>query len=256
DAFSMGVWSALRAIEIDDNLAEAHAVLGAFRKELDYNWTEVHREMKRALELNASSSFCRLFYGVSGLMPLGRVEAAVSELDYALDLDPLSSYLRCWLVLMLDLGRQYERGIDEATRVIENEPGYWLGHFMIGHLYRDMQSYDLALSSLKKSIKLSGESPFLLGWLGQSLANNGESTEARAIAERLQSIASQAYVPPTSFAWIYLGLGDVDQAFEWMDKAVDARDANIIPIKSYPFLDPLRDDPRFTELLRKMNLAP
>jgi TolB-like protein len=256
DAFSTGVWSALRAIEIDGSLAEAHTMLGSYRKELDYNWPEVQREMKRALELNPYSPRCRFYNGISGLMPLGRIEKSIAEIEFALEMDPLSSYIHCWLAEILDLGRQYERGMREVTLVMNHEPDYWMSHLVAGQFYRDMQLYDKASAALRRATELAGESPYMLGWLGQALVNSGDTPEARAILERLHAIASQAYVPPTSFAWIYLALGEIDQAISWMDRAIDARDANIVPIKTYPFLDPIRDDPRFTALLHKMNLEP
>jgi tetratricopeptide (TPR) repeat protein len=130
------------------------------------------------------------------------------------------------------------------------------GHFAAGHLYRDMKMYDQATAAFRRAAQLGGGMPLLLGWLGQALALSGNAVEAQALLERLHGIASQAYVPPSSFASIHLGLGDIDQAFVWMNRAVDMRDPMIIPIKTYPFLDPLRADPRFTALLRKMNLEP
>jgi hypothetical protein len=94
----------------------------------------------------------------------------------------------------------------------------------------------------------------MLGWLSRALAIAGEAGEARALLDRLTEISLAAYVPPSCFAWIHLGLGNVGEAFTWMDRAIDARDPMIMPIQSYPFLDPLRADPRFHALLRKMNL--
>ncbi len=95
----------------------------------------------------------------------------------------------------------------------------------------------------------------MLGWQGLALGLAGKIAEARAVLGRLHAIAGQSYVPPTSFAWTYLGLGQIDEAFIWMDRAVDAPDRMMSPIKSYPFFDPLRNDPRFKSLLQKMNLA-
>jgi len=256
EAFSAGVWSALRAIEIDDKLAEAHTLLGQFRKELDYNWPEVQREMKRALELDPWSPYARLGYGTTGLMPIGRTRESIAELQQAIELDPLSAYTRFWLAFAFDFDRQYERGMQEAKLLIEREPASWLGHFAAGHLYRDMKMYQQATAALRKATELRGDSPQMLGWLGQALVNSGETAEARALLERLQGLASRMFVPPTSFAWMQLGLGDVDSAFTNMDLAIDVRDTMIIPIKTYTFLDPLRADPRFLALLHKMNLEP
>jgi hypothetical protein len=95
----------------------------------------------------------------------------------------------------------------------------------------------------------------VLGWLGLSLGLGGHTLEARAVLDRLRALAKQRYVPPTCFAWTHLGLRDIDEAFLWMERAVDAPDRMIEPIKTYPFLDPIRGDPRFAVLLRKMNLA-
>ena len=96
----------------------------------------------------------------------------------------------------------------------------------------------------------------MLGWLGQALGRAGETEEARALLHRLSEISCAAYVPPSCFAWIYLELGNTDDAFQWMDRALDARDPMMMPIQSYPFLDSFRSDPRYHALLHKMNLEP
>jgi hypothetical protein len=95
----------------------------------------------------------------------------------------------------------------------------------------------------------------MLGWLGLALAESGDTAAARDLLVRLRTMASCAFVPPTSFAWIHLALGDTDEFFDWMDRAVDARDHMIMPIGSYPFLDRVRDDRRYSALLRRMNLC-
>jgi hypothetical protein len=101
---------------------------------------------------------------------------------------------------------------------------------------------------------MSGGSAAMLGWLGLVLGLGGRAAEARNVLGRLETMTTHTFVPPTSFAWTYLGLGETDRAFEWLDRAVDERDQFMMPIKSYPFFDPLRSGPRFAALLRKMNL--
>jgi hypothetical protein len=96
----------------------------------------------------------------------------------------------------------------------------------------------------------------LIGWLGLTLGVGGQAAEARSLLQQLRTRAEEGYVPPTSFAWIHLGLDEIDTAFEWLDRAVDECDQFMMAIKSYEFLDPLRDDPRYLALLRKMNLTP
>jgi len=103
-------------------------------------------------------------------------------------------------------------------------------------------------------VDLSHGYPMMLGWLGLTLGGSGRTDEARGVLARLESVARSTYVPPTSYAWVCIGLREVDAAFEWLDRAVEARDQLMMPIKSYAFFDPLRADPRFAALLRKMKL--
>jgi TolB-like protein/Flp pilus assembly protein TadD len=255
DALAAGIVHASRAVEIDSNLAEAHAMLAQYRKQLEYNWADVRQEMARALELNPASPMVRMRYATTGLMPFGYLDEAVAELERAVDLDPLATYPRIWLQTMLWLGRHYDRAIEQGRIVLELAPTHFIGHWSIGMVYCDAGRVDLAIAAHRKAADLTHDAPIILGWLGRALAQSGDEAGARAILERLRVTQSKAYVPPTSFAWIHIGLGEVDRFFEWMDCAIDARDHMIMPIKTYPFLDPIRDDPRYLALLGKMNLA-
>jgi len=254
EAFSTGIWAALRAVEIDDTLAETHALIGMYRKELDYNWPEVQREMKRALEMSPSSPTVRLRNVVSGLMPLGRLQESVEELKSIIQSDPLSLFNRWWLTIAHYLARDNDLAMEQARFIMEIDPAYYIGHWGIGMLYMEMGLRDKAIAALRRAAELSGNIPLMLGWLGLALARAGETGEAGELLGRLFEISRTTYVPPSSFAWIHLGLGSVDEAFTWMDRAIDARDPMMMPIKSYPFFDPLRADPRYHALLRKMNL--
>jgi len=254
EAFSVGIWAALRAVEIDDTLAETHALVGMYRKELDYNWPEVHREMKRALELNPSSPTVRLRIALSGLMPLGRLKESVEALKFVIESDPLSLFNRWWLAIMCYLARDNDHSLEQAQFIIDIDPSYYAGHWMRGMICLDKGMLREAIAEFREAVTLSGNIPLMLGMLGWALGSAGEAGEANAILDRLSEISRAAYVPPCCFAWIHIGLGHVDDAFAWMDRAIDARDPMIMPIKSYPFLDPLRTDPRFHALLRKMKL--
>ncbi len=254
EAFSAGFWAALRAIEIDNTLAETHGLLGQFRQQLDYNWPEVQRELNRAMELNPSSPLVRFRYAGSGLLPQGRLTEGITHLEYALQLDPLSLLLRCWISVFLWLAHDYGRAMEAARFLEELAPDYYLPQMMIGHICRDMGRLQEAITAQRLALQWSGGAPQMLGWLGFSLALSGNNAEARSLLERLHGIANQRYVSPTCFAFIHLGLEEIDETFHWMERAIDDRDPIMIPIKTYPFLDPLRADTRFTALLRKMNL--
>jgi tetratricopeptide (TPR) repeat protein len=250
-----GIYYAVRALEIDNTLGETHALLGSYRKDLSFDWAEVKREMDRARELSPDSPVVRRRYAVSCLLPQGRVEEAAAELECALESDPQSPLVHIWLAMMLWLARRYEEASQQARILCEIDPQGYLSHFAAGIYYRERRMFDEAIAAHERAVSLSGGSPLMLGWLGLALAQGDRRDEARAVLDRLHQIAQRAYVPPTSFAWIYLGLGDVDEAFVWMDRAIDGRDQMMTPIKTYPFFDPLRSDPRFHRLLERMNLA-
>ena len=210
--------------------------------------------MAIALRLDPASPLVRVRYALSGLMPHGRLEEAVSELECALELDPLSFVGRFWLGVMLLLWRRYERGIEEGRKLLALDPNYYPAHFVISGCYRCQRKFEEAVAAERRAVELSGGSAGMLGWLGLTLAESGETAEARGVLRRLHGMAAEGYVPPCSFAWIHLGLGEIDTAFEWLNRAVDAGDQFMMPIKSYGFFDPIRQDPRFATLLRKMNL--
>ncbi len=256
DAFSTGVFAALRAIEVDPSLAQAHALLGSYRKELDYNWPEVHREMRLALELDPSSPEALFCYAGSYLMAQGRLQESLETLQGALELDPLSQLVRWGLTLDLYLARLYERALEQVEISIGIDPSYFFSYFWAGLVRGEQGNFDEAIAALRTGIQLSGGAPLVWGALGLTLGRSGRTQEARKVLSELHAMASQMYVLPSSFAWIHIGLGEVDQAFTWMERAIDDRDPIIVPIKNYPFLDPFREDLRFHALLRKMNLDP
>jgi TolB-like protein/Tfp pilus assembly protein PilF len=253
EAFSTGVLHAIRALEMDNSLGETHALLALYHK-LSYDWPEVEREMARALELSPTSPVVRERYAFNLLMPRARHEEAVAELDLALVWDPQSVALRSQLTVVLAFLRRYADAIEQARRVLELEPRAYWGHALMGSCLRDQGSLDEAIGAYRKAVELSGGASSMLGWLGMLLAMGGGAAEARTLLGRLHERAAHAYVPPTSFAWIHLGLKEIDTAFEWLDRAVDGRDQFIMPIKSYSFFDPIRSDRRFAALLRKMRL--
>jgi TolB-like protein len=255
-AFSAGIIQALRAIEIDNTRAETHALLGQFHKTIEYNWTEVHREMALALQLDPASPLVRLRFAVSDLMPHGRLEEAITEIEHALESDPLSVLTQGWLGVMLVLAHKWDLAIDQAHLLVQLDPAVFWGHFVMGVAYRAKQMYEKAIAAQRMAVEVSGGIAPMIGWLGLILSVCGNAAEARSLLKQLHTKAAQGYVPPTSFAWIYLGLREIDTAFEWLSRAVDECDQFMMPIKSYVFFDPIRADPRFLGLLRKMNLEP
>jgi serine/threonine-protein kinase len=255
DAFAQSTWYALRALELDDSLADTHALLGMLRKEMDYNWPEVRREMARAAALNPASPVVHVRNAISGLMPLGLLDEATSEVLRALEADPLSISVRWWLACVHWLARRPEQAVAVGRGMVELDSTSFFGHWALGLALVDAGAADEAADEMQLAHTLSGGGLVPLGFLGYLHGAAGRQAEARGILEHLAQAARAGYVPPSSFASVHVGLGDIDAAFEWLDRAIDARDPLIMPIKSFPYLDPLRGDPRFTALLRKMNLA-
>ena len=254
DAFSLGTWHALRALELDGTLAQTHALLGMLRKELDYNWPEVDRELASARELNPESPLVRLRYAISGLMPHGHVHAAIVEMEHVVRADPLSLFARWWLAIMLYFARLPDRVIDEGRHMIALDSAQFLGHWVLGIGLMERGATDEGLSSLRHAHELSGGTPFTMGFLAWASGCAGCADDTRRLLRSADDLARTRYVPASTFALGYIGLDEWDTAFEWLDKAVETRDPLVMPIKTYPFLDPVRTDARYHALLRKMKL--
>jgi TolB-like protein/Tfp pilus assembly protein PilF len=252
---------ALRTIELDPALIESRALL-AFHPEkynyigaYSYNWAETEKEMAQLRDLNPNSPMIRVRHATV-LIVLGHIEQAAAELECALESDPLSLEVRTWLAEALFLGRKYERALAQAQQLVELEPGHHVAHMVLGIVFLGMQRFDESIAAFQHAVDISSEFPLMLGWLGLALGLGGHTAQARAVLERLRAIASERFVLPTSFAWLHLGLGEIDDAFIWMDRAIERNDGWIPVLKSYPFLDPLRSDPRLHALMRKLNLEP
>jgi tetratricopeptide (TPR) repeat protein len=254
DAFSASTWHALRALELDDTLAETHALLGMLRKELDYNWPEVDRECHRALDLNPESPLVRLRYAISGLMPHGRVVEATAELDAVVCLDPLSIPTRWWLAVMLYFSRQLERMADQGQQILALDPHHFLGHWVVGMERDAIGAGAHAVAALEKAHELSGGGPFTMGFLAYAYGRAGRPDDARRLLDRAEAVAAKAYVPPSTFALGHVGLDEWDSAFDWWNRAIEGRDPLVMPVKNYLFFDPVRGDSRYLAMLRLMNL--
>jgi TolB-like protein len=253
---------ALRSLQIDPRPAETHVFLSLFprgRSDSDdidyYDWEEIQREVARARELDPTLPFVRIRHAMVQAI-LGHLKAAIAELERTLECDPLSLHVRAWLSMMLHLDRNFDRALQEALLMVDLEPQLFVPYHTLGYVYLGMRMFDQSATAFQKSVELSGELPIALGLRALALGLGGHRSEAQAVLERLHGLAGQRCVYPTCFAWAHLGLGEIDEAFVWMDRAIDAPDRHIEPIKTWPFLDPLRDDPRFHALLRKMNLEP
>lgn len=254
EAFSQSTWYVLRAIELDETLAETHALLGMLRKELDFNWAEVDRVLRRAFELNRESPLVRLRYAVASLLPHARMDEALIEIDAVLQSDPLSLFVRWWGAAMAYLGHRPERVAEEGRHMIDLDPTHFLGHWAMGISALETDATNEAVPEFEKAHELSGGIPFTLGFLAHAYGRAGRPEAAGKLVAEAEAVAAERYLPPSALGFAYSGLEDWDAAFHWWDRAIEARDPFAMGLKGYPFLDSRRSDPRYRAMLRRMNL--
>lgn len=247
--------AAERAIQIDPNLAEAHTSLGLVRFQYDRDWEGAEIEFKKAIELNANYSTAHLFFA-DYLKAMGRFDQAIEEVKRAQQLDPMSLTINTAFGHVLYLSRQYDLAIEQYKKAIELDPGFLPAHLWFGRPYLQKGMYTEAISEVSKALKLSGESTMALSVMGHVFASAGMMQEARDLALKLKERSKKQYVPSYWIALIYVGLGDKEEAFTWLERAYSERSSWLAWMNVEPRFDPLRSDPRFISLLTRMRLGP
>jgi eukaryotic-like serine/threonine-protein kinase len=246
--------AALKALEIDDRLAEAHNVLGYISFSYDWDWAAAGKHFEQARALDPS------FFGLSAyshyLTALGRTDEGVAEAQRALDLDPLNLLVGFRLARSLYMARRFDETIEQCRRMLEMDPGFPLAHWQLGQAYEEKGMYREALAELEKDRALTHGHPMALAYIGNILARSGERRRALQVLEELKAVSKQEYGYAVGFARIYAGLGDKEQAFAWLEKAYEERSTALYFLKVDPIWDPLRSDPRFNDLLRRIGLSP
>jgi tetratricopeptide (TPR) repeat protein len=249
-------WRAVvtRAMELDDSLAEAHVSLGVLLQYHDWNWTEGDRELRRAIQLNPNLALAHLWHG-DGLCMTGRPDQAIPETKRALQLDPYSVVANGQLGYELVFARRNDEAIEQGRKIDSSLPG--LGHWIIGVAYEQKGDSQRAIPELQQMLKLGKDQPALpegLADLAHAYAVSGRKQDALTLLAELTEMAKKRFVPSWGFAMVYVGLGDKDHAFEWLDKAYDERPGDIMNIKVDPRMNPIRSDARYQELLLRMGL--
>ena len=243
--------AALKALAIDDNLAEAHVSLGFVKSRYDWNWSEAQKEFQRAVELNQNYSVAYFWYA-DLLTVLGRQEEALAQLKRAQELDPLSPTITAAIDRTIFYERQYDRAIEQMRRSVELDPNFWSARFGLGLAYGEKRMYAEAIKEFQAAATLSGNSPTPLAMLGYTYAVSGKPDKARQIITQLNELSMHRHVPPYNVAVIYVGLGDKDMAFRWLEKAYQEHDPSLVLLKVAPWLDSLRSDPRFSSLTQRV----
>jgi TolB-like protein/DNA-binding winged helix-turn-helix (wHTH) protein/Tfp pilus assembly protein PilF len=244
--------AARKALEIDNEVAEAHAALG-YVNYFNWNWATAEEEFKRSIELNPNYASAHSVYA-HYLVARERIDEALAEINRAQELDPLSLSISTRRGFILQNTRHYEEAIEQLRRVITIDPNHYEANWVLGLTYLANGQIDQAIATSEKAVAVSGRAPAALGVLGLAYGVAGRKREANQILNELLQLQKQRYVTPMAPAFIYIGLGNKDQAFAWLEKGYQERSNHIAFFKVNPTVDLLRSDPRFADLLRRTGL--
>jgi len=252
EAFPKAKDAAQKALAIDDALAEAHASLADIKANYDCDWAGADVEFQRAFQLNPEYAIGHSMRA-SILRDSGRIEEAIAENQRALELDPLSIPANRNLGYSYYAERQYDKAIEQERKTLEMDQNYLEARSILGRAYLEKGMYNEAIAEFEKE-KSGGVG---VTNLGRAYAKAGRKAEAQKILDQLEEQSKQKYVSAKGVALIYVALGEKDKAFEWLEKSYQERSICVaVGIKSFPGFDPLRSDPRFANLLRRINLQP
>jgi TolB-like protein/class 3 adenylate cyclase/cytochrome c-type biogenesis protein CcmH/NrfG len=253
DAMPKARAAAEKALQIDPTLSEPHTFLAFVAWYFDWNWSAAEEEYKRALALAPNSVVAHQFYGLS-LSAARPAREGIAELRKAVDLDPLSPEANSFLGMALYYAHRYAEAIAQFRATLEMEPNYSLAHLWLGNSYVQNGELERGLAEIRRAKELDPHNPDVMSGLGHAYAVAGDRDAAQRVIEELQQQSQANYVSPYYFALIYAALGDTDRAFAFLDRAYEDRGFYIASLKVEPMVDPLRSDPRFTELLKQVGL--
>lgn len=246
--------NALHALELDPDLAQVHYELAAVHFYGDWDWAGAEKEFQRALELNPSDAECHRTYSVF-LAALGRKEEALVQIRLAQDLDPLSVSTQVTSGFVSYFVRDYDQAVEECRKALELDPNSSGAYDCMGAGYLAKGMYEEALAASQKAAKLSNDDPARLVGLGRAYALAERKSDALRVLGQLQQISRRGYLPPYFLASVYASLGEKEQAFASLESSVAQRDVFLAWLKVDSGMDPLRSDPRFAGLLRRVGFA-
>jgi TolB-like protein/DNA-binding winged helix-turn-helix (wHTH) protein/Flp pilus assembly protein TadD len=244
--------AAVKALELDGALGEAHNSLAFCLDAFDWDFDSAGREFRRAIELNPSYATAHHWYAWH-LSVLGRYEDAIAEMRKAQNLDPLSLIINADLAELLLIAHSYDESIRQSRKTIEMDPNFALAHNQLGQAYLQKNMKEEAIAELQKAVQLSGGSPTCIANLARAYAASGKRSEATRLLTEVKNHSGPTYSDASEIAVIYTALADSDQAMSWLQKGYEERFNPSVLLR--PGFDPLRSDPRFQELVRRIGLS-
>jgi TolB-like protein len=254
DVFPKAKAAVSRALEIDSTLAEAHVSLAFILQHYEWNWLEAEKAYKRAIALDPGYATALHWYGLL-LLTMGRNEEAIATSESAARLDPLSLPIGASLGTVYFVMRQYEKAEAQCMKVIEMDSSFAMARTCLATVHMEQGLYDKAIDELRAVAALPTSTPEDIAYLGYGYARGGRANEARKILAELGARAEQRYVPPVFFSLIYAGLGEIDEAFKWIEKAYEERDFYLEGLPRSIEDSPAGADPRAIDLERRMGLS-
>jgi serine/threonine-protein kinase len=247
--------SAIKALALDNTLAEAHTSLAHILMNYDWNWSEAEKEFRRSIELKPDYATAHQWYAIHYLTATGRLEEAVQEMKKALELDPASLVMNTFMGATLYYAGRYDEAIDQCRRTIEMDPNFAVAHWHLGLAYEQKQILDAATEEFKKAISLSGGSPLMRAALGRAYAESQKKHEANEMLNELNELAKRQYVSAYEVAKIYVALGNSEQAFQLLEKAYAEHSFHLANLNACPQFKSVRSDPRFQDLVQRIGLT-
>jgi len=237
-----------KALKLDDTLAEAHNAL-AMVKQAEWDWDGAERAYRRAIELNQSYSVARASYAMH-LYALQRFDEAAAQARRAQQLDPASPFINTWAAAAYFFAQRTEEGMASLQKALELEPNYYDASIVLARTYVAKGMYQQAISELHKALSLHARDAGVLGALAHAHARAGDREKALQLVDRLNQTGGATFV----MVWAYAGLGDKEQAFAWLERSYEERRQRMVWLNVDPLLEPLRSDPRFADLVRRVGL--
>ncbi len=254
EAFPKAKAAAEKAIALDPTLSEAHTAMGNTLTSLDRNWPQAEREFKRALELDPKSATAHYRYASEYLISVGRTKEALAETEKALEIEPLDPNMVANLGRLYLYDGQRERGLEQARRAYEADPSFVIARLLYGMTLNATGAYADAITLSEKHLQDDPNNQQMLMVAGYAYGRSGQRTDAERVIEKFREISKTQYVIPSFVAVVFGGMGEKDKAFAELDKSIELHDSWFRWAKVEPLFDPLRDDPRFKDLLKRMGL--
>ena len=251
DAIPLARAAVLRALALDENLAEAHASFAMIESQYDWDWAAAEKSFRRALELNPSYAIGHRYYSFY-LAQLARFEQAIAEAAEAYRLDPLPPIMGTNLGWTYYLARRPDQAIAQFRKTLAVDASAAVTHYSLGLTYEQKGMFEQAIAEFRTAQAIDKDC--CLNYLGHVYAVSGKREQASRTLEKLLELSRQRHIDPCAIAAIYVGLGELDKAFEWLERAYKARSEWLLLLKVEPVYDPLRSDPRYQGLLRRIGL--